>query len=67
MDSGRAIHTSKRGARWVNTRSGSRKVIGRYDSKGEAVSAGRQQAHDERTEHVSFHADGSIDEITRSG
>ena len=63
-----AIHTSLRASRWVNTRDGSRDVVGgTYDSHVEAVAAGRLLALADRVEHVCFRPDGSIDEITRSG
>ena len=63
-----AIHTSKRGFKWVNTREDAPKVIGGYyDSQPEAVAAGRRLAREERAEHVSHRADGSIEEITHQG
>jgi hypothetical protein len=59
-----AIHTSKRGWKWVNTREGSGRAIGGwYDSHVEAVAAGRRLAREELAEHVIHRADGSIDEI----
>lgn len=62
----RAIHTQMRGARWVNRREGSARSIGLYDTKAEAVAAGRQIARDDRVEHVVHRPDGLIEEITVS-
>ena len=63
-----AIHTSKRGFKWVNTREGSGKAIGGfYDSQPDAAAAGRRLAREESAEHVSHRADGSIEEITVHG
>ena len=62
-----AIHTSRRGAKWVNTREGSSRVLGAYDTPAEAAVVGRRLARAEHVEHVSHHVDGLIDEITVAG
>ena len=63
-----AIHTSLRGAQWVNAREGSnREIDGTYDSQVEAATAARRLARQEQVEHISHRADGFIDEITSAG
>jgi hypothetical protein len=62
-----AIHTTQHGRRWFNTREGARRAIGSYDSRAEAATAGRLLARADRTEHVTHHPDGSLDEITFAG
>jgi hypothetical protein len=67
MPTNPAIHTAKRGTQWVNSREGSNRAIGAYDSHDEAATAGRRIARDDHVEHVDHHADGSIHEITLAG
>ena len=64
MPANPAIHTSRRGARWVNTREGSNRAIDVYDSHDDASIAGRRLARREHVEHVNHRADGTIHEIT---
>jgi hypothetical protein len=59
-----AIHTAKRGARWVNIREGSNRALGVDDSHDEAATFGSRIACQDRVEHVNHHADGSIHEFT---
>ena len=62
-----AIHTSRRGSKWVNTSEGSKQILDAYDTRAEAATAGRRLARHAHAEHVTHHPDGSIDEITVTG
>ena len=57
------VHTLNIEGRWQNDiEGGDGLALGMYDTKAEAVEAGRAEAKRRKTEHVIHRADGSIED-----
>jgi hypothetical protein len=62
------VHTVYVDGHWQNTVEGEDSpMAGAYDSKDEAVAAGRAEAQRRRTEHVIHRQDGRLDERSSYG
>ena len=62
------VHTVHRQRRWLNEIEGDDAALsGRYETKDEAVAAGREEAMRRETEHVIHNEDGSIAERNSYG
>ena len=53
------VHTVPRGDGWANGLESSTSVLARFDTKVEAVTAGRDSASAAKVEHVIHNADGT--------
>jgi Uncharacterized protein conserved in bacteria (DUF2188) len=60
------VHTVPAGSKWKNEIEGDGD-LSTYDTKEEAVQAGREEARRRQTEHVIHDADGSIAERSSYG
>jgi hypothetical protein len=56
------IHTVHRDGKWVNEVEGGQRASSTHDTKDEAVTAGRDLARNQTTEHVIHNMDGTISE-----
>lgn len=56
------VHTVPHDDRWANKIEGSTGVLATFDTKEEAVTAGRDAASAASVEHVIHNADGTIEE-----
>lgn len=54
------VHTVPHGDGWANRREGATRVSKTFDTKSEAVKAGRDTAARESTEHLIHNRDGAI-------
>jgi hypothetical protein len=62
------VHTVHADGRWTNSLEGDNLgILGSFDTKEEAVAAGRAEAQRRQTEHVIHNADGSIEERNSYG
>ena len=62
------VHTVHVNGRWANSLEGhDRALLGTFDTKEEAVEAGREEASRRLTEHVIHNKDGSIGERNSYG
>ena len=61
------VHTVHAEGSWRNTVEGSGPLPAAYETKTEAVDAGRFEARQRRTEHVIHNADGTIAERSAYG
>jgi hypothetical protein len=55
------VHTLHLEGRWENAVEGEESRLAMYETKAEAVDAGRAEAQRRHTEHVIHRADGSIE------
>ena len=56
------VHTVPHGDGWANELEGSASVLATFDTRDEAVTAGRDAAAAAKVEHVIHNADGTIGE-----
>ncbi len=56
------VHTVAHGDGWANELEGSASVLATFDTRDEAVTAGRDAAAAAKVEHVIHNADGTIGE-----
>lgn len=61
------VWTVPHAGKWANKREGSSRVSRIYDSKAEAVAAGKAMATRDRVEHVIAKLDGSVGERNSYG
>ncbi len=61
------VHTVHTDGRWSNSIAGASPLAGTYDTKSEAVEAGRSEARRRKTEHVIHNEDGTIGERSSYG
>jgi hypothetical protein len=61
------VHTVHADGHWRNTIERSGPLPDAYDTKAEAVEAGRTEAQSRQTEHVIHHEDGTIGERNSYG
>ncbi len=60
------VHTVYKNNQWINEIEGDGSV-GSYSTKEEAVTAGRSQAKNDKTEHVIHNQDGTVSERSSYG
>jgi hypothetical protein len=61
------VHTVYKDSNWLNEIEGGSELPGRHTPKEPAVSAGRQEAIDRKTEHIIHNQDGTISERNSYG
>lgn len=62
------VHTAHAQGQWQNSLEAENgTVLGNYETKAEAVAAGRAEAKRQQTEHVIHREDGSIEERNSYG
>lgn len=63
----KSIHTVKHGDGWANRREGSRRVSSIHPTQADAIEAGREQARQDKTEHLIHGVNGKIRERNSYG
>ena len=61
------VHTVHSNGRWTNTIEGDQSSLDAFDTKDEALEAGRAEARRRQTEHVIHNEDGAIAERNSYG
>jgi hypothetical protein len=61
------VHTVHKGGQWINEIEGGAAFGGSNATKDDAVSAGRERATQDKTEHVIHNEDGTISERNSYG
>jgi hypothetical protein len=61
------VHTVHADGSWRNTLEGADALPGTYETKADAVEAGREEARRRKTEHVIHNEDGTIGERNSYG